>query len=452
MNNKLGFLFIRSKIPFVLDRGGVGRVSQIVSANYGGYCMEQVIVVFDIGKTNKKVCLFNRQYHLVHEIAAQLPQTRDEAGDPCEDLPRLTEWVLARWQEVMNLPKFEIVAVNFSTYGASLVLLGETGLPVAPLYNYLKPYPKYLQDQFYSQYGGEAEFSRRTASPVLGSLNSGMQLYRIKYERPDLFGQIVWALHLPQYFCYLFSGQCFSDCTSLGCHTHLWDFDQNQYHRWVAAESIQHKLAPIASIPAALSCREHPTIQVGIGLHDSSAALIPYQISGNEPFVLISTGTWCISLNPFNHDPLTAHELLNDCLCYLSYEGKPIKSARLFAGLEHEERTKQIADSFGISPHFYQSLTYESALEKQAAAQASPEKAYFSFMQSLVDRQVISTRLVLSDRSPVKQIFVDGGFAKNEIYLTLLAQAFPDLRVVAAEVGQASALGAALAMLPNWDR
>ncbi len=413
--------------------------------------MEQVIVVFDIGKTNKKVCLFNRQYQLVHETVAQLPETRDEAGDPGEDLPRLTEWVLARWREVLSQLKFEVIAVNFSTYGASLVLLGKAGLPVAPLYNYLKPYPKYLQDQFYTLYGGEAEFSRCAASPVLGSLNSGMQLYRVKYEQPDLFGQIAWALHLPQYFCYLFSGQCFSDCTSLGCHTNLWDFDQNQYHRWVAAESILDKLAPIRSARPALSCRE-PAIQVGIGLHDSSAALIPYQISSNEPFVLISTGTWCISLNPFNHDPLTAHELLNDCLCYLSYEGKPVKSARLFAGAEHEERTKQIADRFGISPHFYHSLTYEIALDKQAAEQASPEKVYFCFMQSLVDRQIISTRLVLTDRTPVKQIFVDGGFAKNEIYLTLLAQAFPDLRVLAAGVGQASALGAALAMPVNWNR
>ena len=59
---------------------------------------------------------------------------------------------------------------------------------------------------------------------------------------------------------------------------------------------------------------------VGIGLHDSSAALIPYLMNFKEPFVLISTGTWCISLNPFNEAPLTKEELKSDCLSYMSYD------------------------------------------------------------------------------------------------------------------------------------
>ena len=56
---------------------------------------------------------------------------------------------------------------------------------------------------------------------------------------------------------------------------------------------------------------------VGVGLHDSSAALIPLSASFNEPFILLSTGTWCISLNPFNHTMLSDYELNQDCLCYL---------------------------------------------------------------------------------------------------------------------------------------
>jgi glycerol kinase len=39
---------------------------------------------------------------------------------------------------------------------------------------------------------------------------------------------------------------------------------------------------------------------------------------------------------------------------------------------------------------------------------------------------------------------VDGGFSKNEWYMRLLARAFPQVEVFAAEVAQASALGAAL--------
>ena len=36
---------------------------------------------------------------------------------------------------------------------------GEDGKPVAPLYNYLKPYPDELSQKFYSKYGGEEKFS-----------------------------------------------------------------------------------------------------------------------------------------------------------------------------------------------------------------------------------------------------------------------------------------------------
>jgi sugar (pentulose or hexulose) kinase len=46
--------------------------------------------------------------------------------------------------------------------------------------------------------------------------------------------------------------------------------------------------------------------------------------------------------------------------------------------------------------------------------------------------------------APVKQLLVDGGFSKNEWYMRLLARAFPQVEVFAAEVAQASALGAAL--------
>src|SRR5205085_6586159 len=132
--------------------------------------------------------------------------------------------------------EFEVKAINFSTYGASFVYIDENGDPVTPLYNYLKPYPEALKKKFYDDYGGEEAFSSRTASPVLGSLNSGMQLYRLKYEKPEVFKKIKHALHLPQYLSYLISGRAYSDLTSIGCHTNLWDFQNKHYHEWVIKE------------------------------------------------------------------------------------------------------------------------------------------------------------------------------------------------------------------------
>jgi len=46
---------------------------------------------------------------------------------------------------------------------------------------------------------------------------------------------------------------------------------------------------------------------------------------------------------------------------------------------------------------------------------------------------------------------VDGGFGKNQVYMHLLAEAFPDIEVFAASIPQATALGAALAIHAHWN-
>ncbi|RYE26823.1 MAG: carbohydrate kinase, partial [Sphingobacteriaceae bacterium] len=48
-------------------------------------------------------------------------------------------------------------------------------------------------------------------------------------------------------------------------------------------------------------------------------------------------------------------------------------------------------------------------------------------------------------------LYVDGGFSKNEIFMQLLAQKFPDIQVWAASVAQATAVGTALAIHKTWN-
>ena len=436
-----------------------------------------VVAVFDVGKTNKKLFLFDENYNIVFERSARFTETEDEDGDPCENLESLRLSIFDSLREVFRNPAFEVKSINFATYGASFVYLDEDGKPLAPLYNYLKAYPEELKTKFYADYGGEELFSNLTASPVLGSLNSGMQLYRFKYEQPELFNKLKYALHLPQYLSYLISGKAYSDITSIGCHTNLWDFTKNDYHEWVRKEGIDVKLAPIVPsesvMPAAFPGNNYA---VGAGFHDSSAALIPYLVSFSEPFILLSTGTWCISLNPFNSLPLTPEELQNDCLCYLQYQGKPVKASRLFAGYEHELQVKRIAAHYGTDVINYRALGYdpkiikelealgegslevnngkvlkESAFaERDLSAIKSDIVAYHQLILDLVNAQYISTQMVLKG-TKVKRIFVDGGFSKNVIFMNLLAKAFPKIEVFAAHMAQATAVGAAIAIHNSWN-
>ena len=436
-----------------------------------------VIAIFDIGKTNKKIFLFDEQYSIQWEYCVKFADVLDEDGFPCEDIHALTNWVKDTFSQLIAMEEFEIRAVNFSAYGASFVHLNDQNIPFLPLYSYLKPYTPHLQECFYNDYGGEIKLALETASPVLGNLNSGMQLYRLKYEKPDSFNLIKVSLHLPQYVSFIISNKACSELTSIGCHTNLWNFNTNHYHDWVYKESIDKILAPVCNgdKPVSISHKNNEVV-VGIGLHDSSAALIPYLINFKDPFVLISTGTWCITLNPFNDAPLTEDELKNDCLFFMNYKGNPVKASRLFAGYEHEQQIKRLADHFNKSLDYYATVEYnaeilsslkkDSSIDYQAGMQVilhsssfaerelsafeNYEEAYHQLIFDIIVQQAVSTQLVLKE-TEVRRIFVDGGFSKNEVYMFMLASIFPQIEVFAASVAQASAIGAALAIHQHWN-
>jgi sugar (pentulose or hexulose) kinase len=426
-------------------------------------------LIFDIGKTNKKVFVFDSGYKIIYEESHRIAEITDEDGDPCDDLDSLIEWVTSTTKNILSNKHFRISTVNFSSFGASFVHINELGKPILPLYSYLKPLSPELKSKFFNDYGGEQKMSRETASPVLDSLNSGLQLYRLKYEK-TLTQKSGYSLHLPQFLSYLITRKVYSEITSIGCHTMLWNFEKHDYHEWVMKEDIGKRLAPIYPSAQLLDAdRKWGHVKAGVGLHDSSSAIIPYLAAFREPFVLVSTGTWAISLNPFNTTPLTSWELEKDCLSFLSYKKKQVKASRFFAGREHEENEKRIASHFNKGGGYFDKVSYdEETIErlKQKFSQdertefesgsckfaardvsefSSYEEAYHQLIMDIVHLQILSTDLVLFETT-VKKIFVDGGFSKNQIYMNMLAKGFSNYEIYAASVAQASALGAALVM------
>ena len=284
-----------------------------------------------------------------------------------------------------------------------------------------------------------------------------------------MFRKLRYALHLPQWLSFLLTGRYFSDLTSIGCHTALWDFERNAYHGWLSKENLEGCLAPIEN-----SFHSYPSVfpglevKVGVGLHDSSAALIPYLLNFSMPFILISTGTWNISLNPFNDEILTAEQLNNDCLCYLQNSGKPVKASRLHAGPEFERQIKRIAGHFKKDPAKYRDMIFDPEIivelisasslnnglifsKRNLSEFKSDVDAYHQLVADLVERQSLSTKLI-TQGAAVKRIFVDGGFSKNSLFMHFLANAFPEMEVYAASMAQATALGAALAIHSSWNK
>ncbi|GAC1422294.1 MAG: FGGY-family carbohydrate kinase [Flavisolibacter sp.] len=424
-----------------------------------------VIAIFDIGKTNKKLILFDENYQPVWEYITKIEQIKDEDGYPCENIFELEAFIQENIGKILQNNSFQIEAINFTTYGASLVYLDLNNKVLTPLYNYLKPYPQQLENSLYENYGGVTNFCCQTASPALGSLNSGLQFYRIKKQKPSVYEKIHQVLHFPQYLSFLFTGKAACEMTSIGCHTHLWDFKHCRYHDWVIKEGLDTFFPPIINTSSAFEARiKGQKLWVGVGIHDSAAALIPYQNSFIEPFVLVSTGSWCISLNPFNNTPITPKELEADCLLYMTYRGSPVKAARFNGGFLHERGLQKLTEYFNLSPSFFNNIKYDSTIiehfkklmieqdffSTQLSQYSKPEQAYHHLIFQLVRRQIDCLNLVNGEKAPTRN-FIDGGFSQNNVFMNLLAAILPEKHFFAANMPQASSLGAALALHHFWN-
>jgi sugar (pentulose or hexulose) kinase len=414
--------------------------------------MQSSTLIFDIGKTNKKALVFDKDFQVIDEQQTVFEETGDIDGEPTDDVLRIESWMLKilRGYEKLNISK-----INFATYGATLAFLDANGKLLATPFNYLKKIDPSIKQDFLDENGGSLAFCTATAGPNLDSLlNSGFQLYWLKKTRPEFFKQIQTTLHLPQYFSYLFTGQLASEYTSIGCHTMLWDFSKKDYHDWVKQgfEGLLPKIQPI-------NTTFHPDFyrdgkfEVGIGIHDSSAALIPYLTREKKPFLLLSTGTWSICLNPFNTEPLTAEEFEQDCLFYMRPDGASVKASRLFLGKIHDEAVEKLTAKFHQKADATREIRFGSEIFDKILRGLLDDKNaqtlidfYHILIFDLIKIQVEKIKLAAGS-VVYEKIIIDGGFAKNELYLTMLKRALPNVKIEPSDMPQGTALGAALALM-----
>jgi len=433
---------------------------------------EKVIAIFDIGKTNKKILLFNYDLKVVSETEQRFTEIADDDEFPCEDIERLEEWIRDNVNRLAKSEKYDLSAINFATYGATLAFLDGSGKRITPVYNYLKPVDDKIPERIYKKYGGQDEFCRRTASPALGMLNSGIQVLWLKHRKTGLFEKVKYILHFPQYLSYLLTGKIYSEHTSLGCHTALWDFDNMNYHPWTSAEGLE--LPDPVDIGTVEKVNIYgKNVSVGIGIHDSSSSLVPYFSASKGKFILLSTGTWCINMNPFNSEILTTEQLDLDCLCYLSISQQPVKSSRLFLGHLHETAVDQLNNHFetdadyykkvkpdtriltdcmqkrGNNRFFFDNLPYSRKLKTDCDYYTFKtfEEAYHQLMIELTELTVEAIDLILPVDDDIENIYITGGFADNQLFYTLISNAYPMKYVYTSEISNTTALGAAIVIL-----
>ncbi|NDC78747.1 MAG: carbohydrate kinase [Chitinophagia bacterium] len=417
---------------------------------------EPAILVFDIGKTNRKCLVFDRSYNVLSSETFDISDAADEEGQPVLDLDSLTAAMRGILLRHLADPAIDIRAFNITTYGATIVNTDAKGRPVHLPWDYLRQCDESVLSTFDERYGDNGEVYAKTASPRLGNLNTGMQLYLLKRRQPAVFDRIRHSTSLPQWLSGCFTGQLFTESTSIGCHTLCWDFRSRGFPEWTRTEGISRLFPPLRRADEPLTAEiGGRRLVAGIGLHDSSSALIPYLLSIPEPFMLLSTGSWSICLNPFNDEPLNRDELDQDCLCYLTYDGRPVKASRLNAGFRHEAAVKELSARHGLAEAFFQQIGWDPELVANirsghpAEGMSSPEAEYYAFMDALLQEQARKIRLVASEAP--RHLYVDGGFSRNSVFMGMLRQEFPEWIVRAAEVGQSTALGAAIILHGHWN-
>lgn len=439
---------------------------------------QKVIAIFDIGKTNKKLLLFDENLKIIGQKESSFAECYDNEGFECDDIQKIETWLKQNLSALVKENKYDIKAINFSTYGASLVFLDNKDQRLTPLYNYLKSIPEDIQNSLFQKYGGKDEFCRKTASPPFGLLlNSGIQILWLKKHYPEIYRKTATILHFPQYLSFLLNGRKASESTSIGCHTFLWDHDIQDYHKWTIEEKLPFPKMTDNATTFGINY-ENTFLETGIGIHDSSAALLPYLYSVKENFILVSTGTWFVNMNPFNHDPLTKEQLQNNCLHYLSTNQKAVKASQLFLGRIHDENVKYISSFFSSDENAYKNIEADKALLKKYLnkTDAPPvffkkgippdyidkevdlsvfmdfSEAYHCFMFDITRLNLRSIKMIMSDNNNIKQIYVSGGFSRSMLFMSLMATFFKDMDVFSTEVDNASAMGAALVVMKSLKK
>jgi hypothetical protein len=150
--------------------------------------------------------------------------------------------------------------------------------------------------------------------------------------------------------------------------------------------------------------------------------------------------------------------------------------SRLFSGDEHNRQIRHLASHFHVSEDFYLSLNFDRNIIRrlrtefvQVTPQAtetggmmdcpfmdrninnfrSVEDAYHQFIIDLIAQQIASIKLTF-DHQINRKIMVDGGLAKNPIFMELLAEAFHDKVVYTIGYEHTAALGAASVIASSW--
>lgn len=418
--------------------------------------MSQTVAVLDIGKTNVKLALFDDGRLLWEKSAPN--RVRPGPPYPHEDVESAWTFFLDALHEAART--HQVSAIVPTAHGAAGALIGESEL-AAPVMDYEFTGVEVIEPDYARL---RPPFSESLSPNLPAGLNLGRQLAYQKWRCPDLFAKGKYFVGYPQYWTWRLSGVAVSEVTTLGAHTDLWSPRQGRFSSLVGALDVGHLLPPLRRAfdplgpikpEIAAACGLAPDTPVFCGIHDSNASLLPYLLSRQTPFTVLSTGTWvilmCVGLSLEQLDP---HD---DTLANVDALGRPIACGRFMGGREYAVIAggSGNADLDAIERVIASGAMALPCFSGQGGPYATT-KGVICGEPAARDRTALATLYcaLLSDLMLMRMgaasgdLIVEGTFARNLAFCQTLGALRPTQRVFAAEDAAGTARGAA--MLAQW--
>lgn len=306
--------------------------------------IDTLVAILDVGKTHTKLTLWKRSGQQVAKYACpnKISVTPNYAALPVEELK---QWLLSA---LSAGKRYGIIdAILPVGHGAAAVLMKDDQILCMP-----PDYEADIPPEIVYEYARYRSNFSETGSPCLPKgLNLGAQIAWQQSLFPEAFSAGMNILLWPQFWAWFLSGVAASECTSLGCHTDMWNPHLNKMSELTRRKGWSQYLPPlkradevIGTLRPELAMRTglRPETKIYCGIHDSNAALQAIrsiELTKRTEFSVLSTGTWFIAMrSPSPGFKLGVERLdeMRDCLINLDINGNATPSARFMGGREVE--------------------------------------------------------------------------------------------------------------------
>ena len=455
-----------------------------------------LVAVIDIGKTNKKVALFDERLQQVAHVQAPFPAVLDSNGVLVEQTAQIWAWLKQQLAALYRQHPF--TALSITTHGAAWAALdgrGELAIPVIAYEHDLGEAEQQRFDaEFYARCGALEQLQDETGTCDLPLLVNPAKMVLFAQQRYAAgWAQARHLVNYPQYWGHLLTGALASEATYSANHSFLFDIRRGRASSAAHALGVADKLDfafrqpwdRLGTLRPELQ-RELglPALPVTVGIHDSNSALLLYLVKHQgRDFVVNSTGTWCVAMHRVNEVSYRPEELGQKVIFNIDALGGLTKTSFLMGGQDYGLYHGVIG---GADPAFAAArvdtaladptrLVLPGAFPSQfpnarggvrdgnttySVADLQQGRAPAWFREPALGHDLLNISLALQTEVALRRtginngtaLFIEGGFRNNPTFLAVLAALFPDNPVCCTNLQQATAAGAALlghALLAN---